>query len=726
MYLSSQVVGVIEHELEHDLRTMGHELTTPKKSKTCVMLQCNKTSIRAPYVLKILETARQTQELLRSKEALESAAKKFWRQVKRGLAYAIYKYFGLVHLLYFVLVALLGSLCIWTAEYLNSANSVQYIDALFMSASCVGTSGLMTVDYHLMTKFSKFVLGVLSVVGSPVFDSILIMIVKYFLWTSPYVTQNLDSTLRRTDSETLNDFKVVQFHAHIANRYEKSALKVLIASSVSYWIIVQTVVFLVLAAMLKTATKDYWSDSFFLTISSFSGVGLSPFETSVRPFHRHPAILTVLILSMALGNSLLPLGLRATVWVVHKLALSKTRAGENGWYKLERLTTYILTLPRRLTISILPVKQTIYLFTTLFVIDVVAVCSILAADSKLITGDDAITRFVNALFEAVNTRNCGYSATDSSQISPCTMVLFCVLMYLGPIPSIVLMRSSRDRGEFEDEAEQKGDERGSQDADYANSNSSLAGDDDDDDQEYGPFKRELLKEGTEFHLKRLVFYDSVWIFVSWYFLCMIENENIKEDSNFDVFKFLFEVISAYSMVGLSLGYKYVTHGLAGTLQPFSKVVLIVVMIMGRHRFLPDNIDQAVLPACMPLDNARVSDTTLGDSFRKLMDWVKDKRAGEYEDIDGISLDAMGEEVSENVPVEPVKKSALKKKTRNGNGGENGKQVKKVRFNLTPEYFEYDNGGSAKKKGKNGVDYVSDFINDDYDEPIYVDENGNEY
>lgn len=737
MYLSSQVVGVIERELEHDLRTIGHELTAPRRTKTCVALQCNKTSIRAPYVLKILETARQTQELLRSKEALQTRARKFWARLRRGLAHAVYKYFGLVHLLYFLSVALLGSLLIWAAEALNASHTVQYVDALFMAVSCVGTSGLMTVDYHLMTGFSRFVLGVLSVVGSPVFDSIAIMAAKYFLWTSPYVTQNLDASLRCTDSETLTDYKVVQFHAHIANRYEKSALKVLIASAVSYWLVVQVVVFLVLAIMLgsSNSSSDIWGDSLFLTVGSFSGVGLSPFEASVRPFHRHPAILTVLILSMALGNTLLPLGLRVTVGLVHSLALSKTRAGESGWYKLERLTTYILALPRRLTIAILPVAHTVYLCTVLVVIDAVAVCSVLAADSKLITGDDAVTRFVNALFEAVNTRTCGFSATDSSQISPCTMVLFCVLMYLGPIPSIVLMRSSRDRGEFEDEAVRKGHERGPNGGNgYSSGSYGDSNNDDDDDDEYGPFKRELLNEGPEFHLKRLVFYDSVWIFVSWYFLCLIENENIKKDSNFDIFKFLFEVISAYSMVGLSLGYKYVTHGLAGTLQPLSKVILIAVMIMGRHRFLPDNIDQAVLPACMPLDNARVSNTTLGDSFRDLVGWVKSKRSGGdgYDEIGEIQLDAMNDEKGDGggggggeVKTEVKKKSALKKKS--GNSSNSSKQKKAVRFNLTPEYYEYESNSKPVKGGSNSVSKEDDYlIEDDYDEPIYVDENGNEY
>lgn len=730
MYLSSQVVGVIERELEHDLRTISHELTPPRRTKTCVKLQCNKTSISAPYVLKTLETARQTQELLRSKEALQSRAKKFWSQVKRGLAYGIYKYFGLVHLLYFLAVALLGSLFIYAVENFNSSTAVEYVDALFMSVSCVGTSGLMTVDYHPMTKFSKIVLGVLSVLGSPVFDSIVIMIARYFLWSSPYVTQNLDATLRSSSSsstttdninedDTLTDFKVVQFHAHIANRYEKSALKVMIASAVTYWITIQTVVFLVLAVLIKrTSDSDYWSDSFFLTVGSFSGVGLSPFESSVRPFHRHPAILLVLILSMALGNSLLPLGLRVTVWLIHNVAFSKTRAGESGWYKLERLTAYILALPRRITFAVLPVKQTVYLCATLVAIDIAAVCSILAADSKLVSGDDAVTRFVNALFEAVNTRNCGFSATASSQVSPCTMVLFCVLMYLGPIPSIVFMRSSRDRGEFEDETRKRGHERGGYNTDLNVDN------DEDDDDEYGPFKRELLNEGAEFHLKRLVFYDSVWIFVSWYFLCLIENESIKEDSNFDIFKFLFEVISAYSMVGLSLGYKYVTHSLSDTLRPLSKVILIAVMMVGRHRFLPDNIDQAVLPACMPLDNARVSNTTLGDSLRGVLDWAKGEKVDKYYDIDGISLSpsydvegsGSGNGSSSVSAGQPVMKSALKKK------GAGNKQKKSVRFNLTPEYFESDDDGGGSGKQKNDG---SEFVGDDY-EPIFVDEDGNEY
>lgn len=77
-----------------------------------------------------------------------------------------------------------------------------------------------------------------------------------------------------------------------------------------------------------------------------------------------------------------------------------------------------------------------------------------------------------------------------------------------------------------------------------------------------------------------------------------------------VFSIMFEVCSAYGTVGLSLGTPTVrlallpatrsdtlaqkNTSLAGALRPLSRLVLIAVMIRGRHRGLPIAIDRAVL------------------------------------------------------------------------------------------------------------------------------------
>jgi Trk-type K+ transport system membrane component len=57
------------------------------------------------------------------------------------------------------------------------------------------------------------------------------------------------------------------------------------------------------------------------------------------------------------------------------------------------------------------------------------------------------------------------------------------------------------------------------------------------------------------------------------------------DPNITVFKIIFEIISAFGAVGLTLGYPSVASSFATVLSPASKTILVITMLMGRHRGL---------------------------------------------------------------------------------------------------------------------------------------------
>jgi hypothetical protein len=67
----------------------------------------------------------------------------------------------------------------------------------------------------------------------------------------------------------------------------------------------------------------------------------------------------------------------------------------------------------------------------------------------------------------------------------------------------------------------------------------------------------------------------------------------KTDPSFTVFRVLFEIISAYGTVGLSLGYPTVLTSFSTVWTTQSKLVLCAIMMLGRHRGLPDSVDRAV-------------------------------------------------------------------------------------------------------------------------------------
>jgi len=61
-----------------------------------------------------------------------------------------------------------------------------------------------------------------------------------------------------------------------------------------------------------------------------------------------------------------------------------------------------------------------------------------------------------------------------------------------------------------------------------------------------------------------------------------------------LFAVLFEVVSAYGTVGLSLGYPNIDASFSAEFRVISKLVIIAMQIRGRHRGLPYALDKAIL------------------------------------------------------------------------------------------------------------------------------------
>ena len=70
--------------------------------------------------------------------------------------------------------------------------------------------------------------------------------------------------------------------------------------------------------------------------------------------------------------------------------------------------------------------------------------------------------------------------------------------------------------------------------------------------------------------------------------CLLTNQS------FSLFAVLFEVVSAYGTVGLSLGYPTANTSFCAQFRTISKLVIVAMEIRGRHRGLPYALDRAIL------------------------------------------------------------------------------------------------------------------------------------
>ena len=139
--------------------------------------------------------------------------------------------------------------------------------------------------------------------------------------------------------------------------------------------------------------------------------------------------------------------------------------------------------------------------------------------------------------------------------------------------------------------------------------------------------RALIKNGVSFLLL-----TRTWLFVFIFLICAIEYRRVAPvDPNITVFKIIFEIVSAFGAVGLSLGYPNVNSSFCTVLSPASKTILVVTMLMGRHRGLLASMkDQEIIELSAVDVLNRRRDELINDHEQERLDRIEnDESAFEY-------------------------------------------------------------------------------------------------
>ena len=117
------------------------------------------------------------------------------------------------------------------------------------------------------------------------------------------------------------------------------------------------------------------------------------------------------------------------------------------------------------------------------------------------------------------------------------------------------------------------------------------------------------------HLRRQLSFDLWYIFLGLFIIAIAEGKNIQNtnDYAFTMYSVLFEIVSAYGTVGLSLGYPNVDTSFSAQFTVVSKLVIIAMQIRGRHRGLPYELDRAIL---LPSDSLHEKEDA--DASRRML------------------------------------------------------------------------------------------------------------
>ncbi|GAA5797622.1 hypothetical protein HPULCUR_003013 [Helicostylum pulchrum] len=349
----------------------------------------------------------------------------------------------------------------------------------------------------------------------------------------------------------------------------------------------------VLATSNPTGPVDPWFFSMFMSLSSFTNLGLNHLDASMTPFQNAPAPLILSIVLILVGNTAFAILLRFIIWLLYILT-PKTNVMRRETYR------YLLDHPRRCYTTLFPATQTWWLLIVLIAITLVELICFLALNYWLPVLADISwgSRFLDGLFQSVATRNAGFSVVSLADLNPGAQLVYIIAMYISVYPVAISMRNSniyqeRALGIFrgEDEEPVRFSEKDLVDAPFIklkrhSTMTSIAQN-----------TKKLLK-GPDFfvitQIQRQLTSDICWVITGIFCICVLEAESIMSPSPVTIATVIYECVSAFGNVGASTGYPNTATSQAAQYRSLSKLVLIILMYKGRHRGLPASIDRSIL------------------------------------------------------------------------------------------------------------------------------------
>lgn len=314
----------------------------------------------------------------------------------------------------------------------------------------------------------------------------------------------------------------------------------------------------------------------FTPASMFTDLGFSLTADSMISFQTATLPLLFGSFLIIIGNTGFPCMLRFLIWL---LSLVVPRDSPL-WEELR----FLLDHPRRCFTLLFPSKATWVLFWILVLLNVIDLIFFIILDlnDETVTSMAVGYRVLNGWFQATATRTAGFSSVSLADLHPAVQVSYMVMMYISVFPIAISVRRTNVY-----EEKSLGIWGGEEEAD-------------------GPDQSYVGQ-----HLRRQLSFDLWYVFLGLFIICIVEGDklaNTNEDA-FTMFSVLFEIVSAYGTVGLSLGYPGTNASLSAQFKIISKLIIVAMMLRGRHRGLPYALDRAILLPSENLHKKEAEDAT---------------------------------------------------------------------------------------------------------------------
>nr|POE80079.1 low-affinity potassium transport protein [Quercus suber] len=348
-----------------------------------------------------------------------------------------------------------------------------------------------------------------------------------------------------------------------------------------------------------------WWVGAFNAASAFNNSGMSLLDANMTAFQTGYYLLLTMGFLILAGNTCYPIFLRLIVWTMWKI-LDYFNGEE--WKERARTLRFLLDHPRRCYTNLFPAQHTWWLLVVVITLNGTdwAAFEILNINNQQLTSAlPTGTRVIDGLFQALAVRSGGFYVVNIPTLRISLQVLYVVMMYISVYPVVITMRNSnvyeeRSLGIYaEDEpAESETTIRDTTSLASRRSQSLLHRARNIGSRFSRP--RPASNDGSNSHfvrqqLRAQLAHDAWTIVLALFLILIIESSQFENNPTvFSAFNFLFEIVSAYGCVGISVGLPWAAYSFCGSWHALSKLILCAVMLRGRHRGLPVAIDKAVL------------------------------------------------------------------------------------------------------------------------------------
>ncbi|KAK1139370.1 hypothetical protein N8T08_000821 [Aspergillus melleus] len=341
----------------------------------------------------------------------------------------------------------------------------------------------------------------------------------------------------------------------------------------------------------ENGLSPFWTGAFF-AVSAFVNSGMSLLDANMTALQTSAYPLITMGMLILAGNTLYPCFLRFIIWTMRRLIPNRP-----DWETQTVTLDFILDHPRRVYTNLFPARHTWYLLGTIIFLNGIdwAMFELLAIGNKEIEALPTGYRILDGLFQALAVRAGGFYVVTIADLRQGLLVLYVLMMYVSAYPVLVTIRNTNVYEErslrvyANDEPHEASESRTYSSAVIDLVRHRLLG-------REGAYPKESSRSYfVHQQLRYQLSHDIWWIALAVLFIAIAESSNFKRDPvGYSTFNILFETVTAYGCVGVSVGYPGSNASFVGVCHPISKLILAAVTIRGRHRGLPVAIDRATM------------------------------------------------------------------------------------------------------------------------------------